>query len=58
MVIVVKYRARLLVGQFRRQIGTKSYYRVSLQVYQLQQLSGLAAVDTSSSFFILIALLA
>ena len=35
-VIVVKYRARLLVGRFRRQIGTESYHRVGLQAYQLQ----------------------
>ena len=30
VVIVVKYRACLSVGRFRRQIGTESCYRVSL----------------------------
>ena len=28
-------------GQFRRQIGTESYYKISLQVYQREILSGL-----------------
>ena len=57
-VIVVECRARLLVGRFRRQIGTESCHRVGSQAYQLQQLSGLAAADTGSSFFVLVALLA
>ena len=46
----------LAQGRFRRQIGTESCYRVGLQAYQLQQLLGLAAVDTSSSSFMLVAL--
>ena len=41
---------------FRRQIGTESCHRVGSQAYQLQQLSGLAAADTGSSFFVLVAL--
>ena len=50
---MVKRRAHLSVGRFRRQISTESCYRVGSQAYQLQQLLGLAAADTSSSFFIL-----
>ena len=45
----------LAQGQFRRQIGTESCHRVGSQAYQLQQLSGLAAADTGSSFFVLVA---
>ena len=47
----------LAQGRFHRQIGMESCYRVSSQAYQLQQLSGLAAADTGSSFFVLVALL-
>ena len=53
---MVERRARLSVGRFRRQIGTESCHRVGSQAYQLQQLSGLAAADTGSSFFVLVAL--
>ena len=55
---MVKYKTYLLVSQFRRQISIEFYYRVGLQAYQLQQLLGLAAANTSSSFFIFVALLA
>ena len=51
---MVKYRAYLLVGQFRRQIGTESYYRlIRLQgILVTTVIRFIAAVNTSSSFFI------
>ena len=53
--IVVEHRARLSVGQFRRQISTESCHRlVRSQGISVTTVIGfIAAADTGSSFFVL-----
>ena len=57
VVIVVKHRACLSVGRFRRQISTESCHRVGSRAYQygvlwvrVRRRIGMAAADTGSSF--------
>ena len=50
---MVKYRARLSVGRFRRQIGMESCHRLvgSQGISVTTVIKFIAAADTGSSFF-------
>ena len=56
---MVECRACLLVGRFRRQIGTESCHRLvgSQGILVTTVIGFIADADTGSSFFVLVALL-